>query len=99
MRGDELHGGPVGTHETRIVGPEKVEVGAEGHGLQLEFAQSFGEGLEFICGRLEKESHLHPLETGGGDGLGFFRQIGRRITLEHHAQADVVLGRFLGKQA
>ena len=37
------------------------------------------------------------LEADGGDGLGLLLQFGGRTALEHHAQADVVLGRFAGQ--
>lgn len=98
MRGNALHGRPAGMHEARVVGTEEVEVGSKCHGLQLQSAQGLGERLEFLHGRVEKEGHLHPLEAGGGDGLGYLVQIGSRIALEHHAQADIVIDRFVCEQ-
>ena len=98
MRGDELHGCPAGSHEARVVGTEEVEVGPERYGLQLQFAQGLGERLEFVHGRVEEEGHLHPLEADSGNSPGFLLEIGGGIALEHHAQADVVLGWFACEQ-
>ena len=95
MCGDTLHRRPAGTHEARVVGPEEVEVGPEGYGLQLQSAQGSGERPEIIHGRVEEKGQLYRLKTGGGYGLGLLVQVGSRTALEHHAQADVVLGRFV----
>ena len=95
MPSNELHRRLAGAHEARVVGTEEVEVDPERHGFQLQLAESLGEHLEFIHGRMEEESYLHGIEADGGDGLRFGLQLGSGTALEHHAQANVVFSRFL----
>ena len=45
-------------------------------------------------GGLKEEGQLHRLEADRGNLLGTFLHLGKGTALEHHAQLDVVLGRF-----
>ncbi|MCX6903023.1 MAG: hypothetical protein NTW03_06015 [Verrucomicrobia bacterium] len=41
---------------------------------------------------------MPSVEAGGGNGPGFLLQLGGRAALQHHAEADVVLRGFGGKE-